>query len=299
MGTGRRTMKVAVVGATGLIGRHLVASLVARGDEVVALSRHPGEVAGVPTTVWDPGHAGFPDDVRRRVDSIVNLAGTRIGPGRWTPQRRAQITESRLRTTRAVVVAIASGGPRVLCSASAVGVYGSTDRPVDESSPPGVGFLAELCTRWEHEATRAHGHARVVLLRSGVVLARDGGALPPLRRLAVLGLSGRVGTGHQWFSWIHLADEVASIVRCLTDDALEGPVNLVTDAVPQGDFARTLARHAHRPGGVPLPARLVRVVLGEAASLLLDGQRVVPARLREGRFLSSFPTLDDALADLV
>lgn len=292
-------MRVAVVGATGLIGRHLVASLVARGDEVVALGRHPGEVAGLATTVWDPRHAGFPDDVRQRVDSIVNLAGTRIGPGRWTPKRRAQITESRLRTTREIVAAIASGGPRALCSASAVGVYGSTDRPVDESSPPGVGFLAELCTRWEDEATHAQPHARVVLLRSGVVLARDGGALPPLRRLAALGLSGRLGTGRQWFSWIHLADEVASIVRCLTDDTLQGPVNLVTGAVPQDEFVRTLSRHAHRPAGVPVPAGLVRVALGEAASLLLDGQRVVPARLREVRFISSFPTLDDALADLV
>lgn len=291
-------MRVAVVGATGLIGSHLVATLVARGDEVVPFSRRPGEAAGLATTVWEPARSAFPDDVRRRVDAVVNLAGAPIGPGRWTTRRRAQILSSRVETTRAIVAAMSTGGPRVLCSASAVGVYGSTDLPVDESSPSGVGFLAEVCTRWEHEASEAQGHARVVALRTGVVLARDGGALPPLSRLASLGLAGRIGNGRQWLSWIHIADEVAAIVRCLTDDALEGPVNLVTGAVRQGDFARALARHAHRPGGPPLPAALVRAALGDAATLLLDGQHVVPARLGEAGFASSFPTLDDALGDL-
>lgn len=290
--------RVAVVGASGLVGRHLVATLQGLGHRVVAVGRGGGAVAGAPGRAWD-ATTPFPPDLREGLDAIVNLAGAPIGPGRWTTARRREILESRVTTTARYAEALGPGGPGALLNASAVGFYGPTgDALVDEASPRGEDFLASVCTRWEGAASDANG--RVVLLRSGLVLARDGGVLPPLRRAAGLGLLGRVGTGRQWVPFIHLDDEVRAIVHCLDHEAIAGPVNLVAPApVRQRVLARAIARALRRPSVVPLPAAAVRLALGEASTLVLDGQRAVPGVLQATGYAFAMPRLEPAIADLL
>jgi uncharacterized protein len=293
-------MRVAVVGATGLLGSHLVAALRARGDEVVALSRRSTDAAGVATTPWDPASEPFPAAVRAGVDAIVNLAGAPLAPGRWSAERRARILDSRVAATRGVVAALAPGGPRVLVNASAVGYYGEAEAPVDERAPSGSDFLAEVCVRWEREAAIASDRARVVLARTGLVLSGDGGVLPLFARVARLGVLGTLGSGRQWVSWIHVDDEIAALLRCLDDEVLAGPVNLVApNPVRQSELARAIRQAVHRPATVPVPSFLVRAALGEAASLVLSGQRVVPSVLVASGFHFTHPSLDGALGALL
>jgi uncharacterized protein len=291
-------VRVAVVGATGLVGRHLAAALTARGDEVVAISRGDATVGGGAAVRWDPARAPFPDAVREGTDAIVNLAGAPLTAGRWTAAQRDAILTSRLESTRGVAAAIGPRGPRTLLNASAVGVYGPTESAVDEHAPAGDDFLAGVCVAWEAAAGDADG--RVVTARSGIVLANDGGALPRLARIARLGLLGTIGTGRQWVPWIHVADEVAALVWCLDRDDVVGAVNLVAPrAVRQADFARCVRQVVGRRLGPPAPAALVRAALGEASTLVLSGQRAVPAALDASGFAFGFPTLDGALADLL
>lgn len=293
-------MRTAVVGATGLLGSHLVVALRDRGDEVLALSRRSTSVAGLPTLRWDPARDPLPSLAREGVDAIVNLAGAPIAAGRWGTAQREEIRSSRVAATRAVVAALGGEGPCVLVNASAVGFYGDTEATVDEHSPAGSDFLAGVCVEWERAATAGADRARVVIVRSGVVLARDGGALPPIVRAAKLGVLGAMGTGRQWVPWIHIDDEVGALLHCLDRADLEGPVNLVAPQPErQADFARTLRRAVHRPPTVPAPAFLVRAAMGPASALLLGGQRVVPAVLDASGFVFGHPALDGAVAALL
>jgi hypothetical protein len=290
--------RIAVVGATGLIGRHLVAAARARGDEVIALSRRPSRTP-VPTVPWDPASGPFPDHVRRGVDAIVNLAGEPIGPRRWTPERRARILSSRLDSTSGVAAVIGEG-PAVLLNASAVGIYGPTDDVVDESSLPGKNFLAELCTQWEHAAMAAAGRGRVAVLRSGIVLADDGGTFPLLARAARIGVLGKLGDGRQWVPWVHVDDEVRAILHCLDHEGVAGPVNLVAPMpVREAELARVLATALHRPNVLAVPRFAVRLAFGEAASLLLEGQAVSSKVLDDSGFVHRHPRLDGAVASLL
>lgn len=292
--------RVVVTGASGLLGSRLVAALVARGADVVALSRVERSVAGSTTVRWDPESSAIPEAVLDGASTIVNLAGEPIGEGRWTAARRRRILESRTTTTRRCVDALGGSGPGTLVNASAVGYYGGTEEPVDESSPAGDDFLAGVCARWEGEAVRGEDRARVVRLRTGIVLARDGGVLPRLLRVARLGAAGPLGSGRQWTSWIHVEDAVAALLACVDDERLEGPVNAVAPhAVRQRELARALARLVHRPSVLPAPAAVLRLVLGQMADLVLIGQSVEPAALGAVGFEWRFPTLDDALLDLV
>ncbi len=291
--------RIAIVGATGLIGRHLVAAATARGDEVITLSRAPRADASGHAVRWDPASEPFPDAVRLAVDAIVNLAGEPIGPRRWTPERRARILSSRLAATSGAA-AVIGDGPTVLLNASAVGIYGPGDDAVDESSPAGPDFLAGVCTQWEHAAMAASARGRVAVLRTGVVLARDGGAFPLLVRAARAGVLGRLGDGRQWVPWIHVDDEVRAILHCLDHDQVAGPVNLVAPSpVRQRELARTLARAVDRPSVLPLPGIALRAVLGDAASLVLEGQAVRPGVLLDTGFEHRFARLDDAVAPLL
>lgn len=292
--------RVVITGATGLIGRHLAAALLARGDDVVLLSREPRTIVGMATVPWDPRRGPLPTAVLEGAHAIVNLAGAPIGKGRWTDARRRQILESRETVTRRCVEALRSSGPQVLVSASAVGYYGSTEVPVGESAPPGTDFLAEVCVRWEETARRGEDVGRVVRARTGIVLARDGGALPRLLQVTRLGAAGPIGSGRQWMSWIHVDDEVAVLLLCLDDDELSGPVNAVAPVpVRQRDFARTLARLVRRPAVLPTPSSAVRLALGEMADLLLIGQQVTPDVLTSKGLKWRFSTLEPALRDLL
>ncbi len=292
-----------MVGAAGLIGRRLAADLLARGDEVVALSRAGAAgIAGARDVRWDPATGPVPAGALDGCDAVVNLAGAPIGGHRWTAARKRLITGSRTGTTRLLVDALAAdGAPRVLVNASAVGYYGPRgDEEVDERTPPGDDFLARACVAWEREALRAREHgARVMLVRTGIVLAREGGALPllalPVRFLA----AGAVGGGRQWIPWIHVDDESGLFRLALDRPDLEGPlVGAAPNPVRQRDFAAELGRVLRRPAVIPAPALPIRLALGEAATLALDGQRAVPRAALAAGYRFRHPDLGAALRAL-
>src|SRR5262249_53779656 len=248
---------------------------------------------------------GVLGEVLGHCDAIVNLAGESIAGKRWTSARRWRIEQSRVQLTQSLVGALRASGarPGVLVSASAVGYYGDRANEVlTEDSTRGTDFLADLCSRWESAALGATAlDLRVVLLRMGVVLGRAGGALqqmlPPFR----LGLGGPIGSGRQFFPWIHLQDLVNVIAAALTDGAYSGPINVVAPQEATGRMlARSLGRALHRPAVLPLPAVALRAMFGESASVLLGSQRAVPKRLNESySFAWNFPTLQAALDDIV
>jgi uncharacterized protein (TIGR01777 family) len=293
-------VKVAVVGATGLIGRRLVAALAARGDAVLAVSRRGAPVDHASAVAWDPAWGPPPRAMLDGVDAVVNLAGAPIGGGRWTAARKRAIRESRVETTRQLAEALGGGdGPRVLVNASGVDFYRPSEQPTDEGGPPGRGFLAEVCVAWEREALRAESRGvRVVVARTGMVLAPEGGALPLLARVTRLGLMGPLAGGRQWVSWIHIDDHVRLLALAVDRDDLAGPVNSVAPRpVRQREMARALGRVMGRPALIPAPGIAVRLALGEMADLLVDGHRILPARALRAGFAFRFDALEPALAD--
>ena len=301
-------MRVFVTGATGLIGRALVQRLGQRGDRVVAFVRDAGRARRVlgpgvePLEVGVAG-AGLAASLAS-VDAVVNLAGEPLADGRWTPARKQALVDSRVAVTRRLVEALAAAPtrPAVLVSGSAVGYYGDGgDGVLPEGAGPGDDFAARLCVDWEAaaEAAGALG-VRVVKVRTGVVLARDGGALARLVPAFRWGVGGPLGTGRQWVPWIHLHDEVEALVACLDRPGLSGAVNAVAPTpVTSRELAAALGRALHRPAALPVPAFALRLGLGELSSLLLGGQRAVPAALQACGFTFRFGTLDAALADLL
>lgn len=295
-------MTVAIVGATGLIGRHLARALADRGDEVIGLSRSGGEVPGARAVRWDPAAEPVPAGAFQGVDAVVNLAGAALAPRRWTRDRKKEIRESRVIPTRRVVEALGDGGPRTLVNASAVGAYGSPgEAPVDESAPRGSGFLADVCEAWEAEALAAVDRGvRVVLVRSALVLARDGGVLASLLTPAKLGLAGPLGNGRQWWPWIHVDDEVGIILWALDTPTVSGPVNAAAPSpARQREIVATLGRVLRRPAFLPAPTIALEVVFGETSSMLLQSQRVIPRVALDGGYRFRHPQLEPALRDLL
>jgi uncharacterized protein (TIGR01777 family) len=293
-------MKVAIAGATGLIGQALLAALRADGNEVVALSRAEGTIGDIETTLWDPRTSALPEQACDGVDAFVNLAGVGIGDGRWNERHRTAIVGSRVLTTKRLVAATHTYGIATLINASAIGFYGPGDDSVDETSPPGSDFLASVCVKWEDEATKAGDSARVVLLRTGIVLSNDGGALPKLLVPARLGLGGPLGGGKQWQSWIHIADEVGLILRALSDTSLSGPLNATApNPVRQVEFAHTLGRVLGRPAVIPTPGLAVRLLLGKAGDIALTGQCVMPSAALRSGYEFEYPLLEPALRNLL
>jgi uncharacterized protein (TIGR01777 family) len=293
-------MRTAIVGATGLIGRRLIRQLVARGDDVVALVRGGKNVEGARVIAWDPTAGPVPPGAFDGCDAVVNLAGSPIGR-RWNAQVKREIASSRIDLTDAVVRAVADPGPRVLVNASAVGYYGNRDEVVDESATPGSGFLADICRRWEAAATAATSHGvRVVLLRTGVVLAAEGGALPQMVGPTKLGLGGPIAGGRQWFPWIHVDDVVGLILHSLDQATLAGPVNLVAPGIlQQGEFAKELGHAVHRPAATPTPGFAIKLRLGEGAQIVLQGQHAVPRVALASGYAFRFAEASAALADLI
>ncbi len=295
-------MKVVIVGSTGLIGGALARALVARGDSVVALSRSGAAgVGGALDMRWDPAEGPPPPAALDGADAVVNLAGVPIGGKRWTADRKRDIRESRTLTTRLLVNAMAAGGsPGVLVNASAVGYYGSTEETVDETSPAGSDFLAETCVAWEREALRAQEHGvRVVLVRTGIVLARDGGALPQMALPVKLFAGGPIGGGRHWIPWIHLDDEVGLLLLALDRAELSGPMNgTAPEPARQGDFVKALAKALGRPAILPTPAFPLRIAMGEMAALALEGQRAVPTAALAAGYEFVHPDLGAALQSI-
>ena len=298
-------MHVFLTGATGLIGRALSGALLGRGHFVTALSRsaeaHRRLPIGVRHVTGDPGAPGAWLDALAASDAVVHLAGEPIADGRWSEERRRRISGSRVASTRLVAERIAAGGPRVLLSGSAVGYYGSRgDEVLDEGSAPGDGFLADTCRAWEEAAAPARSRARVVLLRTGIVLARDGGALPRMARPFRLFAGGPLGRGEFWQPWIHLADEIGLVVRALEDERWEGPVDLTApEPVRNRDLARALGRVLRRPSAIPAPEAAIRIALGEMADAVLSSQRALPRKALALGYAFQFPGVEMALQDLM
>jgi uncharacterized protein (TIGR01777 family) len=294
-----------ISGATGLVGSRLAAALIAEGLVVRALTRNLREASARldPRALlvrWDG--AQIPVDAVNGTDAIVHLAGEPIFAGPLTAGRRRAIHASRVESTRSLVRAIAalpeSSRPQVLVCASAVGYYGSRgDEELPEEAPPGEGFLAQVCREWEAAALQAEDlGVRCLTLRIGVVIAREGGALPRLALPFRYGLGGRLGSGRQWFPWIHVADLVALVSSVLRDNDYRGAVNAVApEPVRNRDLTRVVAAQLGRPNLLPVPAFALRAVLGELADELLGSRRVIPQRALAGGFEFRHHSIESAI----
>ncbi|HEX7878630.1 MAG TPA: TIGR01777 family oxidoreductase [Candidatus Eisenbacteria bacterium] len=293
-------MRLLVSGPTGLIGTPLVERLEREGYEVRRLSRSPGSGR----VTWDPATGRLAPDAFDGVHGVIHLAGESIAGGRWTPARKGAIRNSRVAGTTllARTAAAARPLPRFFISASALGYYGDRgDALLDETAPPGTDFLAQVCQEWEAAATPARDAGiRTVAVRTGLVLAPEGGALKEMLLPFRLGVGGPLGNGRQYWSWITLDDIVAAFDHAIRTDTLEGPVNGVTGAVTNRDFTRVLNGVLKRPGFIPAPAAALKIMLGEMAEpLLLASARLVPRRLRDSGFRWNDPELEPALRRLL
>lgn len=302
-------MRILVTGGTGTIGRRIVADRIARGDEVVVVSRDAArarEVLGGGAGVVE-GNPMSPGPWQERAgdcDAVIHLAGAGVADRRWTKAYKQLLFDSRVESTRRVVEAIdaARHRPTVLVNASATGIYGDTgDRTVDETAPAADDFLARLAVAWEAAARRAAaGGTRVVMLRTGFVLDERGGALPRLLPIFRLALGGPLGSGRQYMPWVHRADVVGLADLALRNDRLEGPLN-VTAPNPETsrEFARALGGVLRRPAFLPVPGPLLRIAMGELGRYALVSQRVSPRRALDSGYAFVHPTLRPALEDLL
>jgi hypothetical protein len=295
-------MRVLITGATGLIGNALTAALNADGHVVVRLvrrrKREPSDI------LWDPAAGTISVSELEDFDAVVHLAGESIA-SRWTAKRKERILRSRVDGTRLLAESLArvKQAPRVLVSASAIGYYGDRgSETVSETSPPGSGFLAEVCQAWESATQRATENGiRVVNVRTGVVLSTRGGALKKMLLPFRLGVGGKVGSGEQYMSWISLADQIRTLIHAIRTDSLRGPINAVAPApVTNAAFTKALGRALHRPTVLPMPAFAARLVFGEMAdALLLASTRVIPQRLLASGFFFKDREIEPTLARIV
>ncbi len=296
------TMHIAVTGSHGLVGTAMIPAMSKMEHQVTRLVR--GQ-AGVGSVVWDPTAKSFDSSVLQGVDAVVHLAGENIASSRWTSQVKERIRKSRVQGTRILAEGLAAmpTPPRVFISASAIGYYGDCgDELLDEDSPSGNGFLADTVLQWE-AATQPASDAgiRVVRMRIGVILSPRGGALAKMLLPFKLGAGGRVGNGRQWWSWIALDDVVGAILYLLSNDAISGPVNVVSpNPVSNSVFTKILGQVLKRPTIFPMPAVVARIVLGEMANeLLLASTRVQPEQLLETGYQFQQPELSAALQCLL
>jgi len=298
-------MKIVVAGGTGFIGRKLVKILSESGHHVIVLTRNPEGARkdahpGARLEQWDGRTVGEWRSHLSGADAVINLAGESIAAKRWTRSQKDRITRSRVEATRAIIEAmrLAVSKPRVLLSASAVGYYGSVeDGDVTESHPKGAGFLPEVCEQWEHEARKAELLGiRVVILRMGVVLGDDGGALEKMILPFKLFVGGPLGSGKQWFPWVHRDDVVGAALFAIENANLSGPVNVsAPESVTMKQFCAALGDVFHRPSWLPVPGFVLRVALGEMSEMLLTGQRQIPSVLTNAGYTFRHSKLTPAL----
>jgi uncharacterized protein len=297
-------MRVTLTGATGGIGRGLAEALIARGDEVTALTRSPERAAGrlpqgVTAVGWDPVAGPAPADALAGRDAVVNLAGENVAQ-RWTSEVKQRIRASRELGTRNLVegLRIAEPRPAALVSGSASGYYGSHgDERVGEDAPAGDDFLAAVSVAWEREAMEAEGIGmRVVIVRTGIVLDADSGALATMLTPFKLGVGGPVAGGRQYMPWIHREDEIGLLLAALDNAGLSGPVNgSAPEPATNRDFSRALGRALHRPAFAPIPAAAIKVLYGDMSQIVVKGVRMVPDRAAELGYTFRHPDLDEAL----
>jgi uncharacterized protein (TIGR01777 family) len=294
-------MRIAVTGASGLIGTALSAAMRADGHEVRPVTR--GAASGPGAILWDPLAGEIDAAGLEGVDAVVHLAGASIGAKRWSEKTKREVRDSRIKGTDLLARTLAGldPPPSVLLSGSAIGYYGDTgDEDVTETSPPGDDFFARLAVDWEAAAQPAvDAGIRTAFLRTSMVLSGSGGALGPMLPLFRLGLGGRMGSGRQWWSWISIDDEVGAIRFLLSREDLAGPVNLAApDPITNGDMAKAIGRALHRPAVVPVPAFGPRLVLGRelADGLVFISQRIRPAVLLGAGYEYQHPDVDTALA---
>jgi hypothetical protein len=299
-------MKLVITGASGFIGTSLVGRLMGQGHTLVLLSRKPParpKSAGIEWFAWNPAVPGSWQSAFDGSDGVVNLAGEPIAGKRWSESQKQRLRVSRVDTTRLIVDAIAKARqrPKFLINASAVGYYGPHgDETLTEESPPGGDFLGQLCAAWEAQANRAKEHnVRVALLRTGIVLGKGQGALAKMVTPFKLFAGGRLGSGKQWFPWIHLDDEVGLINFLIANEKAQGPLNATApNPVTMDEFCKALGRILDRPSWAPVPASVLSLMLGEMAEMLLTGQRAMPqAALRLG-YEFKHPRVYEALASL-
>jgi uncharacterized protein len=301
-------MKVIITGGTGLIGSALTQRLAQDGDEIVILSRGSRRPEGLPDVArivtWDGKTGDGWSDELENADAVVNLAGSNLSGSRWTRSQKQLIRESRVNAGNAVVDGLRKSGhvTGLVIQASGINYYGHRDDGfVDETEPPGDDFLARVCVEWEATTSAAEDMgARRIIIRSGPVLNTSEGALPPLVMPFHLFIGGRTGSGNQGISWIHLHDEVEAIRFLLRSTDISGPVNLCSpEPVSNSEFAAAIGRVMNRPAIFPVPAFVLRGALGEVADTILLGQYAIPKRLQDSGFSFSFPTIDQALEDLI
>jgi uncharacterized protein (TIGR01777 family) len=309
-------MKVIVTGGTGMIGRALTRRLLAKHNDVYVLSRNPDEhrsnaLSGVQLVKWD---AETGDGWYHLIDdntAIVNLAAASIAgeqlfpPQRWTPSRKTLIRDSRVKAGGAVVDAVkrADAKPRVVIQSSGSNYYGvdNGNEKITEDHPPGDDFLANICIAWERstEAVEEMGVRRCIT-RSGIVLTMRGGALPPMVFPFKFFVGGPIGSGEQWYSWIHMDDEADAVIYLMENDDMNGVYNLSAPTpVPQHVMAKAIGKAMGRPAFMPTPAEALKLVYGELATTIIDGQRMIPARLQDSGFEFKFPTVEPAVDDLI
>ncbi len=298
-------MDVTVTGATGLIGTKLVRALRGRGDGVTVLSRSPEKAQaalGVPAVGWDPMAGPAPEEALRGRDAVVHLAGEPVAQ-RWNAKVKQRIHDSRETGTRNLVAglrAVGADGPKALVSSSAVGYYGKHgDERVPESAPPGDDFLAGVCVAWEREAdAAAELGLRVVKIRTGVVLDKSGGALKTMLPPFKAGVGGPVAGGDQYLPWIHADDLVGLYLKALDDPSWSGAYNgSAPEPVTNKAFSKALGRALHRPAFAPVPAFAIKLLYGEMAEIVTEGQRAVPERVEAGGYAFAHADLDAALSD--
>jgi uncharacterized protein (TIGR01777 family) len=301
-------MKILVTGATGLIGRRLSTLLVKEGNEVVALSRQLENArftTGIRVYRWQPEVSSPPAEAIDGVDAVVHLAGESVASARWTNEQKRRIRDSRVKSTRHLVNAIAGVGhrPKILITASASNFYGNDrgDEHLTELSSPGTGFLADVCQAWENEAIRAKDFGlRVAQVRTGIVLSADGGALREMLLPFKLGIGGRLGTGRQWFPWIHIDDIVGIFRYTLMTSSIIGPINgIAPGIVDNQEFTRVLASVLHRPVLFPVPNLALRILLGGMADLLLGSLHLTPRVALDSGYQFRFERLRPALENLL
>jgi len=288
-------VKIIVAGGTGFIGEPLVGRLIARGHDVAVLTRNPAKVRSGRAVPW----SSVASEVAGAA-VVINLAGENVGAGRWTAERKRRIVDSRVGSTRELVEAMRDNPPqrRTFISASAVGYYGLRgDELLDESAPAGGGFFSDVVRQWEEAARGAETIARVVLLRFGVVLASEGGALQKMMLPFRLGVGGPIGSGRQWMSWVDREDVLRAMEWAIDRPEVRGVYNITApNPVINRDFARALGRALRRPAVLPTPAFALRLIFGQMADeMLLSGQRVAPARATIEGFAFEYPTIDAAL----
>jgi uncharacterized protein (TIGR01777 family) len=294
-------MNVTVSGATGRVGRHLVAALKARGDDVIALSRdadRASEQLGVQAYAWDLENEAVPKEALLGRDAVVHLAGEDVGQ-RWTKEVKAEILDSREKGTRNMVHSIFETKPRpkAFICASAAGYYGDRGSDVvDEAEPPGSDWLSEVCARWERQADTAKVGTRLVIVRTGVVLDAEGGALAKMLPPFKAGVGGPIGSGKQYMPWIHRDDLIGIYLAAIDHPSFNGAINAAApEPATNKEFAKALGHAIRRPAMAPVPAVAIKLMYGEMAQIVLKGVRMVPGRAAELGYEFEHPDLDEAL----